>query len=106
MCYIPMTERLSSEVISIHNENGSKVVTVEISRLSPSIHRFDALSAERARVRALAAVGVFDSVSGFYKNLRDGVFDGDINRMTNIKDITEVDTDYPPRERYIIEIDR
>lgn len=74
-----MPEDIATEVISIDDHPEGKEVVIETTKMSPVPTEF--LVRERARMRALVAVGIASSVADVVSRLRKDI---DLERMTRV----------------------
>lgn len=95
-----MPDNFTTDVKSISEENGNKIVIVEVAKFTPVAGVI--MAEERARARALVALGIADTITD--------VFTGDIQkgqesrlmRLTSVTDFKKVGSDYPERWEFTV----
>ena len=91
-----MPEDIVAEVVSSEDTHKGKRVKVRTEKLSPVPSGL--MVRERARARAIVEAGVADTVSGVFTR---GL---DIQRLTSVESSRTIDSSWPEKKEFVIEV--
>jgi len=95
-----MPDDFTTNIKDISEDNGNKIVTVEVSKFTPVAGVI--MAEERARARALVALGLADTISDVFTG--DIQREGRLTRITSVTDFKQTSTDFPQRWEFTVKV--